>query len=67
MSIEQISPETLKFNSCKHRSSEEIEKLIRRCNCQGGNYIAKGYYCNTRDIFQLTAEMCKDCPVYEVK
>jgi hypothetical protein len=68
MSIEEvnINPSS-NFNTCKHRSTEEIDKLIKRCSCQGGDYTLKGYYCEIRQIFQVTPEICSECPIYESK
>lgn len=67
MSIEQINQDTIKFNTCKFKSTEEIERLVKRCSCQGGDYTVKGYFCETRQIFQVSPEICKDCPIYEAK
>ena len=63
----QISLEDSKFSTCTFRSDNEIEKLIKRCSCQGGDYKIKGYYCHQRNIFQLTKEICESCPVYQAK
>jgi hypothetical protein len=67
MSIEQLNPDSTKFHTCKFRSLEEIEKTIKRCSCQGGDFTTKGYWCEQREIFQVTEEICKDCPVYQHK
>ena len=64
MDIEPISLEPSKFQTCKFRSAEEVEKLIKRCSCQGGNYTIKAYYCEARQIFKISEEICKDCPIY---
>lgn len=67
MNIEEINENSLKFQTCKFKSPEEIERHIQRCSCQGGNYTIKGYFCEARQLFQVTEEICKDCPVYETK
>lgn len=67
MSIEEIKSNPSKFQTCKYRSDEELEQLIKRCSCQGGDYTIKGYVCNARQIFQVTEEICEGCPIYEAK
>lgn len=67
MNVEQITSEPSKFQTCKFRSLDEVEKLIKRCSCQGGNYTVKGYYCEARQIFSVSEEICKECPIYESK
>jgi hypothetical protein len=67
MSIEEISPESFNFETCKFRSTEKHERLIKRCSCQGGDYTISAYFCNERQIFDVTPEICKDCPIYESK
>ena len=67
MNIEQINENSLNFQTCKFKSNEEVEQHIKRCACQGGDYTIKGYVCEARQIFQVTEEICKDCPVYEAK
>jgi hypothetical protein len=66
MNIEPLNPE-LKFNKCKFRSEQEEERLIKRCSCQGGDYTIKGYNCHAREIFQVTEDICEDCPIFEAK
>ena len=66
MSIEPLNPD-LKFNKCKFRSNEETERLVKRCSCQGGDYTAKGYVCELRQIFQVTQDICENCPLFESK
>jgi hypothetical protein len=67
MNIEPLNENTLKFNTCKYRSAELEKKLIQRCSCKGGNYTIEGYRCEARQIFQVTLEICNNCPVYESK
>lgn len=67
MSINQLTPESINFHTCKYRSEEEEDRLIKRCPCQGGDYNLRGYWCEARQIFQVTEDICKDCPVYESK
>jgi hypothetical protein len=55
------------FDSCKHRSPDQIGKIIQRCSCQGGNYEVKGFFCNKRNIFKLEPSICQSCEVYESK
>lgn len=67
MSINELSQNSEKFHTCKFRSDNEIEKTIKRCSCQGGDYNAKGFWCEKREIFQVTEQICVNCPVYEHK
>lgn len=67
MDIEPISSEPSKFQTCKFRSTGEVERLIKRCSCKGGNYTIKGYYCEARQIFKVSEEICQECPIYEAK
>lgn len=67
MEISELTDDNLNFNTCKFRSSEKIDRLIKRCSCQGGNYTVSAYLCNERQIFDVTPEICKDCPIYESK
>lgn len=63
----EIDQNQSKFQTCKFRTAEEIDRLIKRCSCQGGDYTIKGYYCEARQLFQVTEDICKDCPIYESK
>ncbi len=56
-----------KFDTCKFRSAVETTQIIKRCSCQGGDYELKGYFCEERQIFQVTNEICTSCPVYQAK
>jgi hypothetical protein len=67
MNIESLDINQNKFDTCKFRSSEEISRIIKRCSCQGGDYETKGFYCEERQLFQITKEICATCPVYESK
>lgn len=67
MSIEPLSSDSLKFNSCKFRSNDPLVQTIKRCSCKGGDYKVAGYFCNKKQIFQVTEDICKTCEVYESK
>jgi anaerobic ribonucleoside-triphosphate reductase len=56
-----------KFTECKFRSIEQEARVIKRCSCQGGNYVDHGYFCNKRQIFKLTPETCESCESFESK
>jgi hypothetical protein len=67
MDILPLSDNNLNFNTCKFRSADKVEKLIKRCSCQGGDYTLSAYFCNERQIFDVSPEICKECPIYESK
>jgi hypothetical protein len=67
MNIEQIFDPHTRFSTCKYRSEEEVEKIIQRCECRGGNYKDKGFFCEKREIFKLTEGICNICQDYESK
>ena len=67
MSIEEINPGNLNFQTCKFRSEDKIDRVIQRCSCQGGNYTISAYFCNERQIFEVSPEICKECPIYQSK
>lgn len=67
MNIEPLNEESIKFNSCKFRSEESVKNTIKRCSCQGGDYEIDAFTCYEREIFQVTPDICKDCPVYQSK
>jgi hypothetical protein len=67
MNIEPITPNSIKFNTCKFRSEEPIVQTIKRCSCKGGNYQLSGYACYQRQLFQITQDICQNCEVYESK
>lgn len=67
MSIEQLNPESVNFHTCRFRSDQEHERIIKRCSCQGGDYTMKGYWCDKRQIFQVTEQICANCPEYQHK
>jgi hypothetical protein len=67
MSIDELTPESINFHTCKFRSEEEQERLIKRCSCQGGDYNLRGYWCEQRQIFQVTQEICATCSEYQHK
>jgi hypothetical protein len=56
-----------KFQSCKHRSEEEIEVEVKRCPCQGGSYKARGFNCEARSIFKVSPAICESCWAFEQK
>jgi hypothetical protein len=59
--------ESNNFLTCKHRSEEEVEHTVKRCNCQGGNFTIKGYFCNKLNIFKVEPSTCLNCYAYEAK
>lgn len=63
----QIITPADKFNHCKHRSPEEESRIIKRCSCQGGDYVEKGYFCHKRQIFKLGTQICEICELFESK
>lgn len=67
MSIDELTPESINFHTCKFRSEEEQDRLIKRCSCQGGDYNLRGYWCEQRQIFQVTQEICATCSEYQNK
>ncbi len=67
MDILALSDDNLNFNTCKFRSNEKIDRLVKRCSCQGGDYTVSAYFCNERQILDVTSEICKECPIYESK
>ena len=67
MSIEELTPESSNFHTCIFRSEQEQNRLIRRCSCKGGDYIAKGYWCEKRQIFDVKQEICANCQEYQHK
>jgi hypothetical protein len=56
-----------KFDMCKHRSTEPVKKIIKRCSCKGGDYVKEGFFCSKRQIFGLNHTFCESCEVYESK
>ena len=67
MEFEELNQNTIKFNSCKYKSIDLHKKLIKRCSCSGGDYTVEGYFCEAREIFKVTPEICEECPVYETR
>jgi hypothetical protein len=67
MSIDELTPESINFHTCKFRSEEEQDRLIKRCSCQGGDYNLRGYWCEQRQIFQVNQEICATCSEYQHK
>jgi hypothetical protein len=65
--MEKLTSDSFNFHTCRHRSDSEIEKLVKRCSCQGGNFLVKGYWCEKRELFQVTEGICSECQVYESK
>lgn len=56
-----------KFDNCRHRSSEMQKTLIKRCQCQGGDYEDTGFYCSARKIFKVDPSICEYCYMFEKK
>jgi hypothetical protein len=54
-----------KLQNCIFRSEQELVKVIQRCSCRGGNYEKRGYFCNKRQLFEVTENICKDCELFE--
>lgn len=67
MSIEALTPESINFHTCRFRSENEHERLVKRCSCQGGDYTVRGYWCEKREIFDVKEEICGICPEYQDK
>lgn len=67
MSIDQLTNESLNFHTCQFRSETEQERVIKRCSCQGGDFTIKGYWCEKRQLFEITPEICAICPEYQHK
>lgn len=65
MNIEPINNSSMNFNTCKFRSKEPVIQKIKRCSCQGGDYEKAVHVCHERQIFDVTQEICEDCPIYE--
>ena len=65
--MNELEQNLIKFNTCRFRSEQEIERVIHRCSCQGGNYNEKGFFCEKRDIFKVAPETCVECTEYESK
>jgi hypothetical protein len=62
-----IMSEINKFDTCIHRSAEEIVKVIKRCSCQGGPYEKRGHFCNKKQVFDINKEFCDGCDQYKSK
>lgn len=56
-----------KWENCKYRSDKMTIMEIGRCACEGGNYMASGYECNSRNLFQILPEICEFCWAFENK
>ena len=67
MLIEKLDINSINFHTCKFRSENEREEIVRRCQCQGGDYTIKGYWCEKRQIFQVTEDICAECTEYQHK
>ncbi len=55
----------MRFNTCKHRSENPVEKITRSC-CSSSTR-EEAYECVLRNIFKLTSETCASCNVYQKK
>lgn len=67
MSNDQEPDGEFKFQNCKHRSPDQKSVFVKRCPCQGGDYIDIGYECVARKIFKVTPEVCQYCHMFEQK
>jgi hypothetical protein len=56
-----------KFINCIHRSTDLVSKIINRCKCSGGDYTDRGFYCNKKNIFKVTPEICEYCTEFNNK
>jgi hypothetical protein len=56
--------EVSRFDSCKHRSPSEMERIIKTC-CS--SRVERGYNCQLLGIFPLQRERCTSCDKYEAK
>jgi hypothetical protein len=65
--IQPLNDGTFRMNTCIHRSELPQKRIVQRCKCQGGPFIAEDYHCNKRQISALTAENCQECPFFEHK
>ncbi|MEK6883124.1 MAG: hypothetical protein AABY22_26095 [Nanoarchaeota archaeon] len=54
----------VKFNTCKHRSLEEIIEVKKTC-CS--SMTIKGYKCLLLQHFPLNSMICKECQKFEIK
>lgn len=54
-----------KLQNCIFRSETELIKIIKRCACKGGNQEKKGFFCNKRQIFDITPDICQNCELFE--
>lgn len=59
------SPNPDKFNTCIHRSENEMEEMRRQC-C-GQRNLLRGYKCFEMKMFPLDAGFCVNCPKYSSK
>ena len=67
MEFDKLNENTVKYKGCNYKSTELHKKVIQRCSCQGGNQTVEGYFCEKREIFKVTPEICEACPVYETR
>lgn len=65
--ISELNADSCNFYSCKFRSDSTVDRLIKRCNCRGGNYTLSEYYCEKKEIFGVNEGICKACDQYESK
>lgn len=56
-----------KIEKCKFRSFNEIVHIVKRCSCRGGNYEKRGYFCNKKQVFDIKAQDCQICDLFEAK
>ena len=60
---EPVDPD--KFNTCVHRSENEMEETRRQCCGQRG--LVRGHKCFALKIFPLSAGQCITCGTYQAK
>jgi hypothetical protein len=53
-----------KFNTCEHRSTEEVSVVKKNC-CS--SWEEKGYKCNLLNLFSLNPGICALCTYYKEK
>ena len=62
-----ITSGQFKWENCKFKSEEISTLEIRRCGCEGGNYMDSGYKCSARNLFKIMPEICEFCWTFQNK
>lgn len=57
--------DTNKFETCRHRSDQEIEEM--KLACCGQRNLKRGYKCYELRIFPLSPGLCLNCPKHSPK